>query len=379
MNKVKILHLISSAGFFGAENVVIELAKQLLASNYEPIIGVFNNIHNNHTEIADVAKSYNLKVKLFTCNGQFDLKTIMTIRNFIKKNDILIIHSHGYKSNFYALMANLYNKNLSSITTCHLWTQASFKNRIYESLDKKWLNRFDRIVTVSDELMDEVLTRRISESKVTTIYNGIDLDRFNDVFNINDIRKKLNIPSHFKVIGTIGRLNEQKGHVFIIESAPQILKAFPDTIFVIVGDGYLKQTLQEKVVDAKLEKNFIFTGIYKNIPEILAAMDIFILPSLAEGLPMALLEAMAAKKPIIASKVGSIPDVIIPNETGLLIEPRDVSSLEKSIIELLNDKNKAARLAENGYKTIINKFSSKIMAKKYLDIYETLLRAPKFL
>ena len=372
MNKIKILHLISSAGFFGAENVVIELAKQLLASNYEPIIGVFNNIHNNHTEIADVAKNYNLKVRLFACNGQFDLKTIMTIRNFIKKNDILIIHSHGYKSNFYALMATLYNKNLSSITTCHLWTQASFKNRIYESLDKKWLNRFDRIVTVSDELMAQVATLRVSKDKVTTIYNGIDLNRFNGSVNIEEIRKKFNIPLHFNIIGTIGRLNEQKAQIFIIESASQILKVFPDTIFMIVGDGPLKQSLQEKVVAAKLENNFLFTGIYKNIPEILAAMDIFILPSLAEGLPMALLEAMAAKKPIIASKVGSIPQLIIPNETGLLIEPRDVSNLEKSIIELLNDKNKAAKLAENGYKTIVNKFSSKIMTKKYLDIYETL-------
>ena len=90
---------------------------------------------------------------------------------------------------------------------------------------------------------------------------------------------------------------------------------------------------------------------------------------------MALLEAMAAKKPIIATKVGSIPKLIIPDETGLLVEPGDVSSLESSIIELLNDKNEAIKLAENGYRTIVNKFSSKLMAKKYIAIYETLLNS----
>ena len=375
MNKVKILHLISSAGFFGAENVIIELAKELLSSNYDSIIGVFNNIHSVHTEIADAAKNYNLNVRLFTCNGPFDLKALSTIRHFIKENDIKIIHSHGYKSNFYALLATLYNKNLSSITTCHLWTGESLRDRIYEFLDKIMLNRFDRIVTVSDELMAQVATLRVSKGKVTTIYNGIDLNRFNGSVNIDEIRKKFNIPLHFKVIGTIGRLNEQKAQIFIIESASQILKVFPDTIFMIVGDGPLKQSLQEKVVAAKLENNFLFTGIYKNIPEILAAMDIFILPSLAEGLPMALLEAMAAKKPIIASKVGSIPQLIIPDETGLLIEPRDVPSLENSIIGLLNDKDKAGKLAENGYMTIVNKFSSKVMTRKYIDVYDTLLNS----
>jgi len=373
MNKKKILQLVSSSGFFGAENVIIELAKELLSTNFEPIIGVFNNTHSPHTEIVEEAKKYNLKVKIFTCNGQFDIRSVKAVGNFIKRNNIDIIHSHGYKSNFYALIANLF-RNVSLITTCHLWTGGGFKNRIYESLDKLWIKRFDKIVTVSDELRTEVLNWGVSPSKVSTIDNGIDLNRFKGSFDTNNIRKKLNIASHFKVIGTIGRLDEQKGHIFLIESTIQFLKVFPDTIFLIVGDGSLKQKLQDKVVELSLENNFVFTGIRKDIPEILVAIDIFVLPSLSEGLPMVLLEAMAAKKPIIASGVGAIPKVIINNETGILIKPRDVDELTKSMIDLLRNKDKADLIAKNAYNKIVREFSSKKMVKEYIKIYDHILK-----
>jgi glycosyltransferase involved in cell wall biosynthesis len=254
-----------------------------------------------------------------------------------------------------------------------LWTGGGIKNRIYEALDKFWIRFFGKIVTVSDELRIEVLNRGVSKNRVTTIYNGININRFNGAYSINDVRKKFNIPAHFNVIGTIGRLNEQKGHIFLIKSAQQILEAFPECIFIIVGDGPLKQTLSAEVVEAKLENHFKFTGVLEDIPEILAAMDLFVLPSMAEGLPIALLEAMAAKKPIIATKVGAIPKVVIPNESGLLITPKNVSGLINSVTELLGNKNKARMLGENGYRLILQKFSSKIMAQKYTEVYESLL------
>ncbi|MFX0134659.1 MAG: glycosyltransferase, partial [Candidatus Hodarchaeota archaeon] len=137
----------------------------------------------------------------------------------------------------------------------------------------------------------------------------------------------------------------------------------------------LKDKLKSRAKQFKIEKYFLFPGLINNIPELLSILDIFVLPSLTEGLPMALLEAMAAKKPVIATKVGSIPKLIVPDETGLLVEPGNASSLEKSIIELLNAKKKADKLAENGYQRIVNKFSSKVMANKYIDIYEMLLNS----
>ncbi|MBC8184489.1 glycosyltransferase family 4 protein [candidate division KSB1 bacterium] len=369
MSEIKILHLISSSGFYGAENVIIELTKSSQINYFETVIGVFNNINNPNTEIAEEAKLNNLNVTIFLCQGRFDLRTILSIRKFIKVNNIKIVHSHGYKSNFYALMATMFTK-VQKITTCHLWTEGSFKNRIYEAMDRFWVTRFDKIVTVSDKLKDQVLKTTVSSNKVTTIYNGIDLNRFNHPFKNSNLRKEFNIKKSTKVIGTIGRLTEQKGHLFLLESARQILKDFPDTGFLFVGDGHLRQVLQNKIDELDLHNHVIFTGIRKDIPEILAMIDLFVLPSLDEGFPMILLEAMAAQKPVIATNVGDVSSVLINRKTGILIPPDDRTQLINAVTELLSDKKLANELAHQGYLKVKENYSSQRMAEKYAEIYK---------
>ena len=372
MSKKKILQLRSSFGFFGAESVITELTRELAFTEYKPIIGVFSNKKNPHLELIDFAKENNIESKIFECQKEFDLKAILSIRNFVKNNNIDIVQTHGYKSNFYALFATLF-KNIPLIATCHPWVKTSRRIKTYAKIDKFLLRKFDRIVAISYEVNQEILNAGISGNKIFIVDNGINVSRFEKKFDVEKIRQQFGIPIDSKVIGTVGRLSLEKGHFTLLEAAEKIIKKDPAVFFIITGDGVLKEKLEHKAKELKIEKNMLFTGTINDIPELLSIFDIFVLPSLMEGLPMALLEAMAAKKPIIASKVGSIPKLIVPDETGLLVEPGDVSNLEKSIIELLKNKNKADRLAQNGYKTIVNKFSSKIMARKYIGIYEMLL------
>jgi glycosyltransferase involved in cell wall biosynthesis len=241
-------------------------------------------------------------------------------------------------------------------------------------IDKLLLKGFDRIVAISEEVKKELLKAGISQNKITTIDNGINVNRFKEQYDTEKIRNELGIPNDSKVIGTVGRLSPEKGHHILIEVAEKIIKKYPATFFVFAGDGLLKEKLERKAKNLKIENHLLFIGSTNKIPELLSIYDIFVLPSFSEGLPMALLEAMAAKIPIVASRIGSIPKLIIPHQTGLLVEPRDMSSLEKSIIDLINDKNKAIKLAENGYRMILKIFSSKIMTEKYISIYNCLAR-----
>jgi glycosyltransferase involved in cell wall biosynthesis len=309
-----VLQLISSSGFFGAENVILELSKELETSDFKPVIGCFNNKYNPHVEIADRAKENDLSVEIIDCTSQFDIKAIRCLRKIIKERNINIIHSHNYKSNYYALISTL-GMGVPLISTCHNWIGTSVKTKLYERLDKLQLIWFDKIVAVSEPIKYELFANRISSRKVKLISNGIDVNRFQCNRN-SKIREEFDIPSEKKIIGVVGRLTEEKGHVLLIDAAKDILRSNPDIVFLIIGYGPLMEGLKNKAHQLP----FIFTGNRNDLPDLYSAMDIFVLPSLNEGMPMVLLEAMAAKKPVVATNVGSINTVIKDRENGLLIE-----------------------------------------------------------
>ena len=372
MNKKKVLQLISSIGFFGAENVIAELVTELAASEFEPIIGVIRNLKNPHLELIDFARKNNIESVIFEAQRQFDLQAIASIRNFIKGNNVDIVQTHGYKSNFYAIFAALF-ENVHLLATCHPWIKTSRRGKAYAKIDKLLLKKFSRIVAISDQVKKEILDAGIPDNKISIIDNGINLHRFEEQFDTKEIRKQFGIPLESQVIGTVGRLDLEKGHHILLEAAKIVIQKNPSTFFVIVGDGYLKNDLTSRAEELKIEDHILLPGTLKEIPKILSVFDIFVLPSLTEGLPMALLEAMAAKKPVIASRVGAIPKVIIDYETGILIKPGDVNELSNGIIDLLRDKDKANLIVKNAYNKIVQEFSSNRMAKQYINIYENML------
>lgn len=370
---MKILQLISSVGFFGAENVLIELSKKLCSSKYNFCIGTINNHSNPHIEVTKEALKNNLTYKIFDCRGKFDIKTISKIRKYIKENKIDIIHSHGYKSNIYGFFASV-NLDIQRIATCHNWLGNNMKMKLYEYLDKLVLNRFNKVVAVSDTLKDEILSSGIPKNKVVVINNGIDTNRFQSQNCKSQTKALLGIQENEKVIGTIGRLTPEKGQLYLLKAFKMANSKLPNTKLLIIGDGPLRRSLELEATGLELRDNVIFTGIRNDIPEILNIMDVFVLSSLNEGLPMALLEAMAAQIPSIATNVGAISKVIDNGYSGLLVEAMDVIKLTDTMVNLLTDKDSADYLAKNAYATVKSNFSSENMAKEYAEIYDSLIK-----
>lgn len=370
----RVLHLISPIGYFGAENVMIELARGLCSTEYKPYIGIIGNHQNTHFAVIEQAKKHNLIVEEFKCYGKFDLRTILAIRQFIICNMIDIIHSHGYKSNFYHLLASLF-LSVKRITTCHNWIGGSVFVKSYENLDKILLNCFDKVVGVSERLGQEIEHCKVVKGKVNIIYNGIDVTKFRcyDEKRRLQIKGMVGIDEDALIIGTIGRLTPEKGHIYLIRAFAKVALILPKVQLLIIGDGVLKYNLKSQAKNLGILDKIIFLGTRHDIPDLLDIIDIFVLPSLDEEMPMVLLEAMASRKLIISSMVGAIPKIIEDGHSGILVKPKDVDGLCASILYALNNKNKLLSFSENAFNVVSKSFSSQNMINSYRKLYNSVL------
>jgi glycosyltransferase involved in cell wall biosynthesis len=219
---------------------------------------------------------------------------------------------------------------------------------------------------------------RIKPSKTVFIYNGVDEDNFSTFKNGSSAKAQLGVDSGVSLVGTVSSLAPHKGHKYLIQAAPMILDILPSTKFLIVGDGILREKLEEQVKNLNLISNVIFTGTRKNIPDLLPAMDIFVLPSCSrEGLGISIIEAMAAEKPVVATDIGGIPEVVKNGETGLLVLPRNSEALAQAIIELLQNPKKANTMGKKGRIRFQEKFTNKRMLSEVENLYVALINQKK--
>lgn len=368
---MKILHLISSSGLLGAERVLLELAEHSRRAGLKVTIGVFENKHNPNLDLAQYARAIDFDVQIFSCNGRWDNHTAQTIKDYMESNGIQVLHSHNYKSNFYA-WKSLSNNNVKWVVTNH-GRRFGPKLMLYNLLDGFVVRRADRVVAVSKEIARKMRLAGIAQGKILLIENGIDLERFTTNAPPEAIKESLGIKKEALVVGTIGALTKEKGHQYLLRAALRVVRICPEAIFLLVGDGIERSSLEKTVSSLGIKDSVIFAGMRKDVPEILSILNVFVLPSLNEGLPMALLEAQGAQIPVIASYVGAIPDVLQDGVTGILIPPKDPQAIAEAIIMILSNKKFASGIAQKGFERVRDNFSSEKMANKYLSIYKELI------
>jgi len=247
----------------------------------------------------------------------------------------------------------------------------------------KWLKILDRIVTNSF-LVDKMVAvseatrqfsinhERIKPEKIVTIHNSIDLDRFFTVTKKSEplirLRNELALPDSAFVVLVVARLHTQKGHTFLIKAIFSILRRFSETHFVFVGEGELRQSLEDQARAAGVENVVHFIGTRQDIPDLLALSDIFVLPSLWEGMPNSVLEAMAMGTPVVATNVDGTPEVINDFKTGLLVPPENSKALAEAIVTLLEKPELRQQLSEDALQWVKNNFSQ----DKYISGFEQL-------
>jgi glycosyltransferase involved in cell wall biosynthesis len=229
----------------------------------------------------------------------------------------------------------------------------------------------DRVVCVSKQTRQDHLDRLGRDPrKCLVVPNCVDLERFSPRVDAGRIRAELNLDPVAPIVGTVSRLGElRKGISYFLEMAASVAAADPSTHFLVVGDGPLRPALERQAQELGIGSRVIFTGERRDIPELLAAMRVFVMPSLYEGGPYTVLEAMAMAKPVVATPVGLVPDVVHDGVTGRLVPVADSAALARAVLELLASDETARRLAERGRAAVVEHFSLDAMIDGVAAIY----------
>ena len=369
----RVIHLRGSGAMLGAERVVLELAKSSPRFGYEPLIVAPQAPEAAEPELVTQARQAGLRAMTLPCRGRLDWQLFRRIRELAAAEGAELIHSHGYKEDFYALLART---GLPLVATNHNWTRTTARLRLYRLLDARLLRRFDRVVSVSDPLADELTSLGIKPARLHKITNGIDFNAFRAhpaAETRAAQRRELGVAEDATAIGMVGGLRPEKGHRVALRALARLAGEFPQARLIIVGDGQEERVLRELTRTLKLEERVVFAGRRSNIGEILQSLDVFLMPSLTEGLPMALLEAMAAGLPAVASRVGDIPTTVVEGRTGYLVEPDAVDQVAKALRPLLSDATLRHQLGHNARQRVEKGFSSTAMARSYCELYDELL------
>ncbi len=370
---MRALHLISSGGNYGAENMMLSLCTGLQRLGCDTVVGVFLNSHRPNIDTTSQAKRLGLEWTTFDCNGRLDFGTVRALRSYIDKNGIDLVHTHGYKADIYGYAA-VRGKFIATVATCHSWPdrlrRPPLSLRLYGVLDRAALKRFGIVTAVSDPLADVLAHQGIHPSDIRSIPNGIDVAVYAKALPTfgEEIGKGRKI-----AVGMVSRLVLGKGADFLLRAAQEILKEYPDVVFAFIGDGPEREKLMKLARELKIEASCVFAGQRRDMPEVYASLDVVVLPSFSEGMPMSILEAMAAGKAVVATAVGAIPLLVIPEKTGILIKPGDVEGLRAAIKRLLMDPKLSIALGRNGQELVREKHSVNLMTSSYLDAYRQAL------
>ena len=373
--KPHIVHIRDSSGIFGAERVILTLAKNIDRTKFNLTILCLKRGDGGSDRLITEAHRHGIGVWNINVRGRLDMGAINRIRALFTREGVSLFHSHDFKSDFYGLLASL-GTGIKRVATAHGSTRDSFLKRCYLFFNEMLIYpHFDRIIAVSQDLRDYLTHKRLSREKVVVIQNGLDISLLQlDEISDNSSQGPLRIPSGHVVFSVIGRLFPDKGHRFFLEAFASLRKKTPHIYGLIVGDGPARQDIAELIEKLKLADAVKLCGVRSDMKSIYALTDFLIIPSLREGLPYVLLEAMASKVLVVATSVGDIPFLIKDGKTGFLVPAGDVQSLKKRMEDLLADPRRSAEMAEVAFTHVTKKFSAEIMVSETEKLYNKLLR-----
>jgi glycosyltransferase involved in cell wall biosynthesis len=364
--KKGVLILVDELKAAGAENLAVNIAIKLKDSpQYAPV--VCSTRWGGETE--GKLKANNIEYFVLHRDHLHQIYKFSLLRDILKKYDIQVIHAHKIGTNFWGGIFGQINR--TPVVLGHIHGQGKgWKNVIFEKVAWKLS---DKLVTVSESERQRLIDKKkVPPAKIVTIYNGINIAKFSEK-NSCDMRQQLGLSPNIPTIGISAELRVEKNHEVFLLAAREILKERKDPRFLIIGDGDERQKLETFARDLGIIDNCVFTGFIKNIPDMLAALDVGVLSSRLEALPLTLLEYMASAKPIVTTSVGGIPEVVQDGVNGFLFEPGDHLALAEKIKLLLDNKSLACGLGRNGRDIAIRKFSEETMMTKVVDLYSEML------
>ncbi len=364
--KIKVLQITANLGIGGLERVVVNLSKGLDPKKYEVVVCCLKF----KGKFAKELEKRGIRVHLIPQKEKgTDYFAFWKLKDIIRQEKPAIVHTHNSNSLVDGVIASILTRVPVVIHTDHARKfPDTRRTMIAERILSLYINK---IIAVSEETKNNLMKyEHIPVHKIAIINNGIDGSKYDITIDHEAKIKELGLEKFKYRVGLGVRLTAQKGITHLINAVPDVLEKFPDTAFVIAGSGYLLEDLQEQATKLQIEKNVFFIGPRLDMPEILQILDIYVLPSEWEGLPLVLLEAMAARKAIIATDVGAVSKAIEHQQCGYLVPPKDPQEISNKIISLLNSAKLRNDFANKAYNKFHNHFDIQHMIDGYTQIYE---------
>lgn len=368
--KIRVMQLGSPTGLYGAERWILALIRHLDPCTVESIVGAVKDEPGLTVPLCTEAAQMGFRTTVFQALGRLNPDAVRQIRRFIAENRIDILHTHGYKQDLMGLAA-VAGTRCRIVSTPHGWSRdAGFRLLCYESLNRLVFPFFDAVVPLSREMAFQLKNIPFIKSRLRFIQNGVDTQEIASCRTTAPEMVRIRREGG-TVIGYIGRLVSLKGLDTLLHAVASLDKPVH---LVLVGEGEEREPLKALAVELKIEKQVHFTGFRENRLEFLNGFDLFVLPSLTEGIPRCLMEAMAAGVPALASRIPGCQFLVKAGKTGQLFFPGDALDLSAQLNWCIDHPADVGKMAETARKFILAEFSAATMADRYKTLFLSLMR-----
>lgn len=388
-SRICVMQIVSNLDIGGAQEVVRTLAENLEKVGCQSVVVTFKDgpLRENIERLGIPVEILPQRQHGITALPQFIrdmLRTRRALFELVKKYNVDVIQTHLLRSLDFLVLSLRLQSKVQIFWTFH---NARFDLREEHLAKHKWLFKpkrwgyhvlysvctrgVNRLIAVSEEVKTSIMKTlpSIPQKKIIAIPNSVDVQRYSKYRERTILRRNLGLAERHQVAAVVATFKEQKGHRYLLDALPEVLKNFPNLVVLFIGDGELKAALQNRTLELGLKNNVLFLGNRQDVPTLLAASDLFILPSLWEGLPMALIEAMASGLPVIATQVSGTSQVMIHGETGLLVKPGNSSELAHAIKELLSNTSLSMQMGDAARQRVEIHFGAQKQAQAHFDLF----------
>jgi len=376
MKPINVLYLVRTWAFGGSHTIVLSLLEHLPREQFNIHCVPYDAHSPGDAAFIAQADARNLpiddaRIPWRSSRDWFSARS--KVSSLISEYDVDLIHTHDPHSNM--LIGIGRNRwPIPVIASAYGWWDGPLgRRRLHQRIERDYaLPHFDRTITVSKDMQDRVLAGRTSPERLRIVHTGL---MPMTESSSNSLRKQFSIPDTAVVVGSIGRVSEEKGHRHLIDAVHALREDFPDLHCIIVGTGPALDALKQQTNRLDLNDRITFTGFWENLAEALHAFDVFALPSIErEGLPTSVLEAQQAGLPIVASDIGGTREAIDPDQTGILVAPDDVTALSEALRTLLADPKRRTEMGQAARAWTAERFSMKTMIDNVTSIYDEVIQ-----
>ncbi|WP_288367346.1 glycosyltransferase [uncultured Marinobacter sp.] len=372
---LKILHLIDSGGLYGAEKMLLSLVKEQVQQGLQPMILSAGELEIDEKPLEAEARRKGLPVTPWRMKPGLNLKESWKILVWAREHGYKLLHSHGFKFNVLLGIFPKWVRRIPMVSTLHGYVHAPRFSKLwlYERLDHFAIRRMQGVVLVADSMKKE-FPKSIASDRIRVIPNGLNIAELQE-FSSAPLGEPFTsfIDAHEPVVLGVGRLSREKGFDRLIKAFSELKQKYPNSGLIIVGEGAFRSQFEALTEQLDVKGDVLMPGYCDKVPSLLKCSTVLVMPSLTEGLPITLLEAMALRVPVVASAVGEIPRVLGNGEGGLLLSDVEPTTISRAIEQFLTDKDFSSSKLLRGYGAVIRNYSSQAMADAYLAFYKRTL------